>query len=286
MSSIEWTDQTWNPVVGCTPVSPGCLNCYAAAMAMRQEAMGTAAYAPRETGEGRTIRIAERKDGRAVFTGDVRQVESQLDKPAKVRRPTTFFIASMGDLFHEDVPFDYVDRVVSVMRDTPQHRYMVLTKRPDRMRAYFSWMFDRSRFWPYNVALGTSVESERYVDRIRMLAESLALRYFVSFEPLLGPLGDIRALLDRLADNAGSGRVQAIFGGESGPGARPCDLDQMRDAIRQCDEVEGVRVFVKQLGAAPDDAARPDGIWLNSRKGNDMAEWPEDLRRREPLEWR
>lgn len=161
-SGIEWTGLTWNPVVGCTPVSPGCLNCYAATMARRLEAMGKPEYQPREvkmtaeevrqtraamhaaTGtyklyeheQFKEVRIAEVRGGRAVFTGDVRTVPDRLGVPLKRRTPTVWFVNSMADLFHEAVPFEFIDRVFAVMALCPQHTFQVLTKRPERMAEY------------------------------------------------------------------------------------------------------------------------------------------------------
>lgn len=151
MSNIEWTERTWNPVVGCTPVSPGCLNCYAATMAIRLEAMGKPEYQPiRRDTDGRdvtvtpglqdesdrVVRIAEVRGDRAVFTGDVRTVQSRLTAPLGWRKPQRVFVNSMSDLFHESVPFAFIDRVFAVMALCPQHTFQVLTKRPERMAAY------------------------------------------------------------------------------------------------------------------------------------------------------
>ncbi|MFM9959319.1 MAG: DUF5131 family protein [Phycisphaerales bacterium] len=159
-TGIEWTERVWNPVVGCTPVSPGCLNCYAATMARRLEGMGKPEYQPREVpltakelreahaavGGGKLhdhervkeIRIAEVCGGRAVFTGDVRTVPDRLDVPLKRRTPTVWFVNSMSDLFHGAVPFEFIDRVFAVMALCPQHTFQVLTKRPVRMAEYMT----------------------------------------------------------------------------------------------------------------------------------------------------
>jgi protein gp37 len=125
MSKIEWTDQTWNPVVGCTPVSPGCLNCYAATMGARLEAMGQQPY----------VGLTVKRDGRQVFNGTVRPLVGRLNEPLSWKKPRMVFVNSMSDLFHEDVPFEFVDRVFAVMALTPQHTYQILTKRPERMAA-------------------------------------------------------------------------------------------------------------------------------------------------------
>lgn len=149
MSNIEWTDRTWNPVVGCTPVSPGCLNCYAATMARRLEGMGRPEYAPREIPAQmgtpydswercKTVRIAEVRAGRGVFTGDVRTVPDRLYEPLSWKKPRRVFVCSMSDLFHESVPFDFIDKVFAVMALTPHITYQVLTKRPERMAEYLN----------------------------------------------------------------------------------------------------------------------------------------------------
>ena len=159
MSNIEWTDATWNPVVGCTPVSPGCLNCYAATMARRLEAMGKAEYQPRDlephdfayNGQfGRTdgivrdadgrlrVRIAEVRGGRAVFTGEVRTLPDRLAAPLSWKKPRRVFVNSMSDLFHEAVPFEFIDRVFAVMALCRRHTFQVLTKRPERMAEYLN----------------------------------------------------------------------------------------------------------------------------------------------------
>lgn len=216
MSNIEWTDATWNPVIGCTPVSSGCLNCYAATMARRLEAMGKPEYAPKEcwdppssNADGsdarpakltHTIRIAEVRNGRAVFTGDVRTLPERLTEPLHWKKPRRVFVNSMSDLFHEAVPFEFVDRVFAVMALCPQHTFQVLTKRPERMAEYLGGLtgYDTLRMervgggrpldgWPLpNVWLGTSVEDQNAADeRIPHLLRCPAAGRFLSLEPLL-----------------------------------------------------------------------------------------------------
>lgn len=185
MSGIQWTDQTWNPVVGCTPVSPGCLNCYAAAEAPRLGRMGARQYV------GVTVARTERGgDRRDVFNGTVRTVEDQLGKPLRRKKPTRYFIASMGDLFHEAVPFEFIDRVFTIMSECQRHTFQVLTKRPERAAEYFA----RDVFHAYagplpNVWLGTSAEDQARLDeRVPHLLRCPAAVRFLSCEPLLGPL--------------------------------------------------------------------------------------------------
>ena len=295
MSSIEWTDTTWNPVVGCTPVSPGCLNCYAATMARRLEAMGRPEYAPRVEPErqtmpdafgvrtipAKTVRIAEVRSGRAVFTGEVRTLQDRLVDPLKWQTPRRVFVNSMSDLFHESVPFEFIDRVFAVMALCPRHTFQVLTKRPERMAEYMStrWRKDGDggshahavwnakvamqgkpvspMEWPLpNVWLGTSVEDQSRADeRIPHLVKCPAAVRFLSCEPLLGPL-DLSAYFggkyvglpgDVVHNNYNFGVDWAIVGGESGPKSRPCDVEWVRSIVRQCTDA-GVACFVKQLG--------------------------------------
>ena len=129
-TKIEWTDETWNPVSGCTKVSAACDNCYAVGMANRLQAMGVNGY------DG----LVERQsNGKLNWTGKVSLNEHQLEKPFKFKKPTRFFVASMGDVFHENVPFDFIDQIFAVMAANPQHTFQVLTKRPERMRAWFEF---------------------------------------------------------------------------------------------------------------------------------------------------
>jgi protein gp37 len=359
MSNIEWTDRTWNPVIGCTPVSPGCLNCYAAAMARRLEGMGKADYAPRQVEAvmgtpydkctpAKTLRIAEVRGGRAVFTGEVRTLAHRLTEPLKWRKPCRVFVNSMSDLFHESVPFEFIDRVFAVMSLCPQHTFQVLTKRPDRMAEYFA-VTNRSacvadsvrvlrirghgnpiddptylmkmggfslRKWPLpNVWLGTSVENQAAADeRIPHLLRCPAAVRFLSCEPLLEHV-DLSAFFggtyiglpgDEVHTNYNFGINWVIVGGESGPGARPCEVDWVRAIIRLCIEAE-VPCFVKQLGSVPvlrecfdpetchGEIEWPDGtrfgsrdggpvgrcVLLKDRKGGDLSEWPGDFQVRE-----
>lgn len=332
MSNIEWTDTTWNPVVGCTPVSPGCLNCYAATMARRLEAMGRPEYQPREwwwppssNPDGtaaeparldKVTRIAEVHGGRAVFTGDVRTVPDRLADPLRWRKPRRVFVNSMSDLFHESVPFEFIDRVFAVMALCPQHTFQVLTKRPERMAEYLSrpWvnMADGRRGlrdsindaafklagryafptqshgmlahpgWPLpNVWLGTSVEDQARADeRIPHLLRCPAAVRFLSCEPLLGAVKPQLIQWDpTYGDEVRSKIGWIILGGESGPSARPCDVAWIRSIVRQCAEA-GVACFVKQLGRRP--IVPTDEPWaVLDRKGADPAEWPEDLRVRQ-----
>ena len=183
-TTIEWTEATWNPVTGCSKISPGCAHCYAERMAKRLQAMGQPNY----------------RDGFAVRTH-----ERMLDLPLSWSKPRMVFVNSMGDLFHEEVPFEFIERVFDVMQATPRHTYQLLTKRADRLREVAPRLP-----WPDNVWMGVTVEDNERLVRVDKLREVPAAVKFLSVEPLLGPLPDLH--LD--------GIDWVIVGGESGPGAR------------------------------------------------------------------
>ena len=219
-SSIEWTEHTWNPVTGCTKVSPGCKHCYAETMAKRLKAMGAAGYE-----DGFSLRLHPER----------------LEQPVARKSPTTYFVNSMSDLFHEDVPDEYIDRVLDVCRRTPQHTYQVLTKRAERLPGFFA-----SRSVPPNVWLGVSVEDKRYgVPRIAQLRQVRAAVRFLSIEPLLEDLGRLDL----------SDMHWIIVGGESGHGARPM-RSEWADAVRVQAQAQGVAFFFKQWGAWGADGVR------------------------------
>lgn len=213
-STIEWTDATWNPVTGCTEVSPGCDNCYARTFAERWRGVPGHPY---EQGF------------------DLRLWPERLDQPSRWTKPRIIFVNSMSDLFHQAVPDEYIAKVFDAMRRTPRHQFQVLTKRPGRMAS----VLQRIQPTPLShVWLGTSVESEEYTWRIDKLRATPAAVRFVSLEPLLGPLPNL--------DLSGVGWV--IVGGESGHGAREMDIDWARDIRDQC-ATAGVPYFFKQTGA-------------------------------------
>jgi len=211
-SKIEWTEQTWNPTVGCTKISPGCKNCYAETMAKRLQAMGMRGY---ENGFRLTL------------------MPERLSEPLERRKPTVYFVNSMSDLFHEKVPFDYIRQVFDVMSQAPQHTFQVLTKRAERMAE-----FCKSRNVPSNVWLGVSVENKKHgVSRISVLREIDASVRFLSVEPLLEPLGEIDL----------TGIHWVIVGGESGHKARPIRQEWVDNIKQQCDASD-VAFFFKQWG--------------------------------------
>lgn len=223
-TTIEWTDATWNPVAGCAIVTAGCTNCYAMRLAARLEAMGVEKY------HGLT-----RKSGnRRVWTGRLFLDEQALQVPLGWKKPRRIFVNSMSDLFHEDVPTDFIERVWQVMKATPHHTYQILTKRPERMAPVL-----QSGSFPVlpNVWLGTSVEDGRVLSRLDDLRRVPAAIRFVSFEPLIGSVAD--------ADLTGIG--WAIVGGESGPRARIMKTDWV-DEIEYACRRDGAAFFFKQWG--------------------------------------
>ncbi len=212
-SRIEWTEQTWNPTTGCTKVSPGCKHCYAETMACRLQAMGVTGY-----GDGFRLTLHPQR----------------LGQPLERRKPTTYFVNSMSDLFHEDISDLFLDKVMSVIRRTPHHTYQILTKRAERLPIYFA-----HRDCPANVWLGVSVEDRRYgLPRIDYLRQVGAHIRFLSVEPLLEDLGPM--------DLAGIHWV--IVGGESGWKARPMQPEWLGNVQRQA-QTAGAAFFFKQWGA-------------------------------------
>lgn len=242
LSDIEWTDATWNPVAGCSMVSPGCTNCYAMRMAARLEAMGLAKYQ----------RTTRKSGGRAVWTGQVVLDDASLRSPLTWRTPRRIFVNSMSDLFQDAVPPEFVARVWQVMEEAHWHHFQILTKRPKRMARVLS----RKAFKVLpNVWLGTSIENGRVLNRLEALRTTPAAVRFISFEPLLGPVGD----LDLTAIH------WAIVGGESGPRARPMKREWI-DQIRCACERQAVAFFFKQWGGVNKKAA---GRALDGRTWDD-----------------
>ena len=326
-TSIEWTDATWNPIRArrrdgqpnragggwaCQRVSPGCVHCYAAGINKR---LGTGLD----------------YDARGIADSDIYLDERILAAPLRWKSPRRVFVCSMTDLFGEWVPDEVIDRVFAVMALSPQHTYQLLTKRPERMREYLAnedrmyvlrsgieeWCPEDLR-WPLpNVWLGVSAEDQERADqRIPELLATPAAVRFLSCEPLLGPVNlravkpDAFSIIDALDGSweqslpEWEGNVEyvpdgphidwIIVGGESGPGARPCDVSWIRGIVQQCAGA-GVAVFVKQLGSAPsmsladwavaskahNPMATETDLRLRDRKGGDMSEWPENLKVRE-----
>jgi protein gp37 len=221
-SKIEWTEQTWNPVTGCTKISPGCKHCYAERMALRLQAMAAPGYA-------RGFELTLHED--------------RLDQPLERKKPAVYFVGSMADLFHEEVPDAFIERVLVVAHRTPRHTYLLLTKRAERLPDFFA-----SRPVPANVWLGVTVEDRRHgLPRIEHLRQVEARVRFLSVEPLLEDLGPLDL----------GGIHWAIVGGESSPDARP-----MREAwalaVRDRCRATGVAFLFKQWGAWGPDGVRRD----------------------------
>jgi protein gp37 len=241
-SSIEWTEATWNPIAGCTVLSPGCTNCYAMRMASRLEAMGQHKYAG-------TTRIS---GGRAKWNGHIVVDRSSLNIPLDWKNGRMVFVNSMSDLFHERVPFEFIRDVFDVMRRTPRHTYQILTKRAENLERLAAELP-----WPKNVWMGVSIENEEYAWRADHLRRISAYIKFVSLEPLLGPLDHLNL----------EGIDWAIVGGESGPGARPMKPEWVRQ-IRDLCVQQGVAFHFKQWGGTN---KKRTGRLLDGRF---WSEWP------------
>jgi len=229
-SHIEWTDATWNPVTGCNKISPGCKHCYAERLAKRLRAMGQANY-------------------RNGF--ELALQPQMLELPLRWKTPKRIFVNSMSDLFHKDVPTDYIKRVFEIMGLAHWHQYQVLTKRSERVLE-----LSKELEWASQIWMGVSVENEEYTYRIENLRKTAAHVKFLSLEPLLGPLRklDLRGI------------DWAIVGGESGPGARPLDSGWVTEIRDQCLRA-GVPFFFKQWGGAQKKKA---GRTLEGRTWDEM----------------
>jgi len=233
-SSIEWTEMTWNPTTGCTKVTAGCKFCYAEVMSKRLKAMGVEKY----------------KDNFKV-----RIHEKELDTPSKWRSPKIVFVNSMSDLFHPDIPVDFIQRVFRVMNNHPQHVFQVLTKRADVLNYYDAegWLD-----WSHNIWMGVSVEDERVTERIDLLRQTNARTKFLSCEPLIGPL-----------DNLNLQNIDwVIVGGESGRKPRPMEPEWVESIKNQCLESE-TKFFFKQWGGTN---KKKTGRELNGRTWDQMPE--------------
>jgi protein gp37 len=231
-STIEWTDATWNPVRGCTKISPGCKNCYAERFAERFR--GVKGH-PFEQGF------------------DLRLVPTKIDEPLRWRKPQRIFVNSMSDLFHDQVPLDYIKGVFGVMNRANWHQYQVLTKRAERLEEVSTELP-----WAQNIWMGVSIENKDYLWRIDHLRRTKAHIKFLSIEPLLGPLGKINL----------RGIDWVIVGGESGPGARGMHAEWVTDIRNQCLKA-GVAFFFKQWGGVQ---KKRHGRELDGRTWDEMPE--------------
>lgn len=215
-SHIEWTEATWNPVTGCTKISPGCKNCYAERLALRLKAMGSHRY---------------KRGFRVTLHDDV------LNLPRTWKAPRRIFVNSMSDLFHPDVPLWFIRRVFDTMSDCPQHTFQILTKRSDRLQK-----LSVKLPWPKNIWIGVSVEDSRVFYRIDDLRKVSATVRFLSCEPLIGSLADVDL----------RGIHWVIAGGESGPHSRPMNVEWVREILRACRRSK-VPFFFKQWGGVRKD---------------------------------
>jgi protein gp37 len=265
MTKIPWTDEVWNPVTGCTKIAAGCQNCYAESM-------------------------AKRFWGKRKFT-DVRCHKDRLEQPLHWKKPRKIFVCSMSDLFHEKVPFEFIDMICESMINTEyKHTYQILTKRPERALAYARRWIKLTGEWPWgsNVWLGVSVSTQADADKnIPILLQISAAVRFVSIEPMLEELTLVPTLFadrepdedspvacvpcrcgkhweNQFGNNLICGLDWVIVGSESGPKQRPCKLEWIRDLVSQCKEAQ-VPVFVKQIP-------------INGKCSKNPAEWPADLR--------
>lgn len=229
-SSIEWTESTWNPVTGCSKISAGCKNCYAERLALRLQAMGNVRY-------------------RNGF--DITLHEDLIELPKRWRDPRVIFVNSMSDLFQEEVPSEFIQRVFATMNSCPQHTFQILTKRSERLRKLANEID-----WPHNVWMGVSIEDARVLHRVRDLRAVPAAIRFLSCEPLIGPLDDLPL----------EGIQWVIVGGESGPGARPMRIEWIRSIFRQCRKAK-VPFFFKQWGGVRKHVT---GRELNGRTYDEM----------------
>ena len=301
-TSIEWTDCVWNPVVGCSRKSEGCRNCWSERFLARFGGIKGHKF------EG----LSKFTPHGPRWSGIVRFAEDALDEPLHFRKPRKIFVCSTSDLFHEQVPDEWIDRVFATMALTPRHTFQCLTKRPERMLRYFAQgnaIFGRINnaaraitgddsiavlptqqhgmvegTWPLpNVWLGVSVEDQSTAnERIPMLLSVPAAIRWISYEPALDPVEFCSCehreqTVVRISCGLHGLRLLhwIIVGGESGPGARPFDIEWARHTIRRCRQA-GVACFVKQLGRRPNTPTR-----LRSPKGGSIEEWPVDLQVRE-----
>lgn len=277
-SLIEWTEATWNPIIGCTVVSEGCRNCYAMTLAGGR-------MKNHQTREGLTRLNAARKP---VWTGEVRLITQAIEQPLRWNRPRMIFVGAHTDIFHEEVPDEWLDELLMVMLECPQHTFQILTKRPKRMRDYVNSKPFEVRKVMRNIWLGVSAEDQATADeRIPYLLDTAAHVRWLSAEPLLG-LIDLTSGNPGGAQSAnyltgmyrgppwlGSGLDWVVVGGESGPASRPMHLDWARLLRDQC-AAAGVPFFFKQWGDwLPHGVIDAAGMTRSNPRGNDPDQWHE-----------
>ena len=272
-TKIEWTDETWNPVVGCTKVSEGCQNCYAERMMYRQVCMGAARHEKNPDSNEDTWEAysSVMDEDTHKWNGSVALRPEILDQPLHWHNPRQIFVCSMSDLFHESVPFEFIEKVLRVIEQCEQHTFQILTKRPEIAYDFFGGTSGAGLSAPplKNVWLGVTCENQKCADeRIPILLQIPAAHRFVSLEPLLGEVDlnkrELICKIWRKGLTIGTYLDWVIIGCESGPKRRPCKLEWVRN-IAQQGKAAGVPVFVKQLN-------------INGKVSHDPSEWPEDLR--------
>lgn len=275
-TTIEWTNRSWNPLRGCEHVSEGCRFCYAECTAARFSGEGKPfdglaefklRELPRPDGALRLLKVA-------TWTGKIKLLEDEVDKPKRWRKPALVFLASMTDVFHKDVPDEFILRLFETMDACDRHRFQVLTKRPERLLQPTTLgpgkLYERLP-WPDHVLLGTSVEDHKVVHRIDTIRAVTAAKHrWLSVEPLIGPLGDVDL----------SGIEWVVCGGESGTHAREMKIAWMRDVLRQCEE-QAVAFFAKQLGSVQSKVL----LGRDDKGSKSFAEWPPYLHDIQIREW-
>ena len=240
-TKIEWTEATWNPSIGCNKITAGCKYCYAEVMSKRLKAIGIVDY-----NDGFKFKI----------------LPHRLQEPFKIKKPTKFFVNSMSDLFHEEMPHEFLDRILEVIKNTPQHIYQILTKRDKIMLDYFS-----NKNVPQNVWLGVTVENSKVKSRIDSLRQIDASIRFISFEPLINPVGIVDL----------TGIHWSIVGGESGRNARPIKQNWIEEIFQQCKQQE-VAFFFKQWGTwGADEIKRNKKANGRLFNGREWSEYPNKL---------
>lgn len=222
MTKIEWTERTWNPIIGCSKISEGCKNCYAEKMSYRLSSMNN------KVGEDYKQVISNKR-----FNGNLVYLEERLEQPAKWKTPSMIFVNSMSDLFHEKISYEKIIRMIAIMEANIYHTFQILTKRPENAVKFFDWY---GKYAPTNVWIGVSIEMKKYLNRMEKLRKIATCTRFISFEPLLEDVGELDL----------TGIDWVIVGGESGYGKRPFNPDWARNILRQCKE-QNVKFFMKQI---------------------------------------
>jgi protein gp37 len=290
MTKIEWTEKTWNPIIGCSKISPGCQNCYAEKMAGRLSMIEMKKTPPKKIEDWAYPKVVSGYRGKGIWSGKTAFVESALEKPLHWKKPSMIFVCSMSDLFHESVSDEWILSVFDIIKSCPQHTFQVLTKRPERMKEFYRkhWpvISKDGNYIPDNLWLGVTAENqEMATKRIPVLLSIPAAVRFVSVEPMLArmnlapylpeadpniwPYESQAEYISRIARDDKSKLDWVIVGAETGHSRRPCKQEWIDDAVEQCEE-SGVPVFVKKIndenGKVIADHKYPRE-WPNERAG-------------------